>query len=81
MELVHVFLLQLYLGTGEFRTLISDDMHFFSITECNKFASELSKRYGNYQSIDWMDPKDRATAYCIPITLPEKSVGKTIKVY
>ena len=81
MELVHVFLLQLYLGTGEFRTLVSNDMHFYSISDCNYFASEMTKRYGNYQSLDWLDPKDRATAYCVPKTLPENIIGKSIKVY
>lgn len=73
MELIHVFLLQLYLGTGDTRRLISNDMYFRSVVECNYFASEMTKRYGNYGSIDWMDPRDRATAYCVPKYVEEGS--------
>jgi hypothetical protein len=81
MEFVHVFLLQLYLGTGEYRRLVSSDMHFYSITECNMYAKELTNRYGNYGSIDWIDPKDRATAYCVPVVLDKNIIGESIKVY
>lgn len=78
MELVHVFLLQLYLGTGDTRKLISNDMYFRSVVECNYFAQQLGKRYGNYQYIDYMDPRDRATAYCVPRYLQE---GSGVKIY
>ena len=64
--MIDAFLLMVYLGTGEFRKLESDNMYFYSVTECNYFASQVSKRYGNYGSLSLVDPKDRVTAYCIP---------------
>lgn len=64
--MIDAFLLMVYLGTGEFRKLESDNMYFYSVTECNYFASQVSKRYGNYGSLSRVDPKDRVTAYCIP---------------
>lgn len=64
--MAHVFLLMVYLGVGEARELISADMHFESITRCNYFAQELSKRYGNYGSIEAIDKRDKAIAYCVP---------------
>jgi len=73
----HVFLLLVYLGAGDGRNLISNDMYFQSITDCNFFASELAKRYGNYRYYSYIDPKDRVTAYCIPKHIDPNSV----KVY
>jgi len=73
----HVFLLLVYLGVGDSRNLISNDMYFRSITECNFFASELAKRYGNYRYYSYIDQKDRVTAYCIPKLIDPNSV----KVY
>ncbi len=64
--MIDAFLLLVYLGTGEFRKLESGNMYFYSITECNYFANQVSKRYGNYRHSDLLDPKDRVTAYCIP---------------
>jgi hypothetical protein len=63
---MHVFLLLVYLGVGDDRVLVSNDMYFRSILDCNFFASEVSKRYGNYQYSDWIDNRDKVTAYCIP---------------
>ena len=73
--MVHVFLLQLYLGIGDQRRLISNDMYFRNVTTCNYFAKELSKRYSTYAA---MDKRDRATAYCVPKYLKE---GGPIKFY
>jgi len=81
MELIHVFAMMLYLGTGKERTLVSGDMHFYSITECNFFAQESAKRYGNYQYVDYMDPKDRATIYCVPKMIRSDQIDKSVKVY
>jgi len=64
--MLHVFLLLVYLGTGDTRQLISNDMYFRSVNDCNYFAQQLSKRYGNYYHRDYIDPEDRVTAYCIP---------------
>jgi hypothetical protein len=75
--MIDAFLLMVYLGTGDFRKLESGNMYFYSITECNYFAEQISKRYGNYGFSEYMDPKDRVTAYCIP-----KQVDpEIIKVY
>jgi hypothetical protein len=71
---VHVFLLLVYVGTGESRYLASGDMYFRDITRCNFFAGELSRRYGNYDHVDWIDSRDRVTAYCVPKYLKKGSV-------
>lgn len=72
--MIHVFLLLVYLGTGEDRQLISNDMYFYDINRCNYFAKEISKRYGNYHHLDWIDNKDKVTAYCVPKYLKKGSV-------
>lgn len=64
--MIHAFLLIAYLGIGDSRQLISNDMYFYSIDRCNYFASQLAKRYGNYSHNDYMDIRDRITVYCIP---------------
>jgi len=61
-----VFLLLVYLGTGDFRKLESGNMYFWDINDCNWYAAQVTKRYGNYMYRDYMDAKDRATAYCVP---------------
>ena len=72
--MMHVFLLLVYLGTGDDRRLVSNDMYFYSITRCNYFASQVSKRYGNYLYKDFVDSRDRATAYCLPKDVKTGSV-------
>jgi hypothetical protein len=72
--MIHVFLLMVYLGTGDDRRLVSDTMYFRSVTECNFFASQVSKRYGNYTYRDYLDPRDKVTAYCLPKYIIEGSV-------
>ena len=64
--MTHAFLLLVYLGTGDGRQLISNDMYFRSVSDCNWFAAELSRRYGNYGRIEQLHPDDRVTAYCVP---------------
>ena len=41
-------------------------MMFWSIERCNYFASAVSRRHGSYGSMDYLDPLDRVTAYCVP---------------
>ncbi len=74
--MMDVFLLMVYLGTGDARRLESGNMYFRDITECNFFASELAKRYGNYRYSSYIDPRDRVTTYCVP-----RRVDKSTKVY
>ena len=76
--MIHVFLLMFYLGTGDDRRLMSADMYFRDVNECNYFASKLAKRYGNYQYIDLMDSRDRATVYCVPKYIAE---GSGVQIY
>lgn len=71
--MIHAFLLLLYLGTGDERQLISNDMYFYDLNDCNWYAKNLSKRYGNYKYSHNMDPKDRVTAYCVPKTVSPQS--------
>jgi len=70
----HVFLLMVYLGTGDARTLVSNDMYFEDVDRCNYFASQVTKRYGNYQYHSLLDPRDRVTAYCLPKQIEKGSV-------
>jgi len=64
--MIHFFLLFVYIGMGEDERLVSKDMYFRDINDCNYFASRVTKRYGNYQYRYLVDPKDRVTAYCVP---------------
>ena len=64
--MMHVFLLLVYIGTGEERKLPSGDMYFYNINDCNYYAEQISKRYGNYSYHGYLDPQDRVTAYCLP---------------
>jgi len=70
----HVFLLLVYLGTGDARTISSNDMFFEDIDRCNYFASRIVRRYGNYRYYDYLDPRDRVTAYCVPKLIKKGSV-------
>jgi len=78
MEFIHVFLLTVYLGTGDERRLTSGDMYFYNIDECNYFAKRVSQQYGNYGSIDWMDNRDKVTAYCLPKYISKNKKGINI---
>ncbi len=71
---MHVFLLMVYLGTGDDRKLVSNNMYFRSIDRCNYFASQVSKRYGNFKYNSYLDPKDRVTAYCLPKYINTKNI-------
>jgi len=63
---VVAFSLVMYLGTGDARRAIDTNLQFYNVDDCNYFASRLAKRYGNYSHIDFIDPRDRVTIYCIP---------------
>ena len=62
---MHVFVLMLYLGYGDERTLVIDDMYFQRIDYCNKVGESLVKRYSTHG----ISTKDRAVAYCLPMRL------------
>lgn len=62
----HVFLLLVYLGAGDSRKVVSQDMFFRDLNSCNWYASKIVKTYGNYGYSQYIDPRDRVTAYCLP---------------
>lgn len=64
--MVDVFLLLVYLGTGDARRLESGDMYWWDLKTCNWYASQITKRYGNYEHTQYIDPRDRVTSYCVP---------------
>lgn len=65
-NLVVAFSLVMYLGTGDARRPVDTNLRFYNVDDCNYFASRLAKRYGNYTHIDFIDPRDRVTTYCLP---------------
>ena len=75
--MIHVFLLMVYLGVGDDRRLISNDMYFRDLNDCNWYAKNISKRYGNYGYIERMDSRDRVTAYCLPKYID----GNSVRIY
>jgi len=68
--MIHAFLLVVVLG-GE---VVSSDMYFESIDRCNYFASEVTKRYGNYQHLYSVPEEHKATAYCRPVKVDPKKI-------
>ena len=65
--MIHAFLLIVVLG-GKVQ---SQDMYFRSVVDCNYFASEVSKRYGNYSGYRAVPEEHRVTAYCKPVLVSE----------
>lgn len=65
--MVHAFLLIVVIG-GDVQ---SNDMYFRSITECNFFAAEVTKRYGNYTHYSSVPEEHKVTAYCKPVKVSE----------
>ena len=61
--MTHVFVLILIVGGN----MVSKDMYFYDVERCNWFASQLTKRYGNYSYRDLVPMDHRATAYCKPV--------------
>ena len=72
--MIHVFVLLLYIGQGDGKKLVSNDMYFYSINNCNWYASQLTKRYGNYKHRSYVPAELKATAYCEPRYIKEGSV-------
>ena len=42
--MIHVFLLFVYVGVGEDKRLVSNDMYFRSVDDCVYYAQRLSKQ-------------------------------------
>lgn len=60
-----VFLLMLWFGWGDDRTLSPERIYFHRIDHCNYVAHQLTKRYTSYM----VEPSDRVTAYCVPMAV------------
>jgi|TARA_R100000482_G_scaffold25382_1_gene7772 hypothetical protein len=52
--MIHVFLLFVYVGVGEDKRLVSNDMYFRSVDDCVYYAQRLHKQ------------GQKITAYCLP---------------
>jgi len=72
--MIHVFVLLLWLGQGDSKKLVSGDMYFYDIVECNWYAAQVTKRYGNFRYRDHVPPELKATAYCEPRYIKKGSV-------
>jgi len=72
--MIHVFVLLLYIGQGDGKRLVSGDMYFYDVKECNWYASQLVKRYGNYKYSYKVPPDLKATAYCEPRYIKKDSM-------
>lgn len=59
---MYVFLLLLYIGTGESRELVDATLTFTLLDDCNRHAAALVQRYSTHG----ITPQDRAVAYCVP---------------
>ena len=57
----HAFLLFVFLGAGEDKKLISNDMYFADVNECIYFAQRLHKQGENI------------TSYCLPKIVDENT--------
>ena len=59
--MIHVFLLFVFVGLGEDKRLVSNDMYFRSVDDCVYFAQRLHKQGQNI------------TAYCLPKVIDENT--------
>ena len=71
---IHAFMLVVVLGTGDDRREQRDPMYFRSIDVCQYYAKRIPKQYGNFSYRQYIDPKDRITAYCKPVKLDATKV-------
>ncbi len=68
--MVHAFLLVFLLGDVKQG---GQPMYFRDIRDCNYFASQIVKRYGNYGSHSLVPKEHKATAYCKPVYISNKT--------
>ena len=65
-----MFVLMLYLGYGDARSLAVKDLHFYQLNVCNKVAKALVERYSTHG----ITSADRAVAYCLPVKITNDSL-------
>ena len=61
LAMIHAFLLFVYVGIGEDRRLVSNDMYFRDLNECTYFAQQLHRQC------------QKITAYCVPKFIDENT--------
>ena len=49
------------------KVFVPTSMYFYDINRCNYFASQIVKRYGNYNYMSKVPNEHKATAYCKPV--------------
>ena len=59
--MIHVFLLFVFVGLGEDKRLVSNDMYFRSVDDCVYFAKRLHKQ------------GEKVTSYCLPKMVDSKT--------
>ena len=64
---MHVFVLMVYIGYGDGRVLLEENMYFYRADHCNNVAEEVVKRYSTHG----ITLEDRVVAYCVPKYLEE----------
>ena len=64
-------MLVVILGTGDDRRELPNPMYFRDINVCIYYAKKIPLQYGNYRWRDYVDPKDRVTAYCKPVYMKD----------
>jgi len=58
--MIHAFLLFVYVGIGEDRRLVSNDLYFRDLNDCTWYAQKLHKQ------------GQQITAYCLPRLVNEE---------
>lgn len=65
-EWIVAFSLVMYQGAGDVRREIPTNLIFYSVSDCQWYARQLARQYGNYKYVDLIPAKDRLTTYCLP---------------
>ena len=69
--MIHAFMLVVILGTVDSREVQPNPMYFRSIDVCQYYAKRIPRQYGNFSYHNYIDPKDRVTAYSKPVYMDD----------
>jgi len=70
--MIEVFAIVLWLGVGDDRVMVENNLHYRNIDQCLYVARALTARFTSYA----VGSVDHATAYCLP-----KMVKDTEQIY
>jgi len=70
--MIHAFVLYVFLGLGDDKRAVSQDMIFRSLDDCSYFARNITRVYGSYEYHQPGSPK--ITAYCLPVYISADKV-------